>query len=111
MLYEIQHADNIATHRFWYDQNQKPTAQIAVGLTWAEQIVLYCIPLTAVFFPFLVKPIAKIGFSVFPKDVTRFFVSAVNKAMEERGDDSKVRESYSEHTFKPCMLICRVGWN
>jgi cytochrome P450 len=62
--------------------------------------------LISFFFPFLVKPLAKIGFGAFPKDVTQFFVSAVNKALEERGDESK-----SQTDFLQIMLNAHLEEN
>lgn len=37
-----------------------------------------------VFLPFLINPLGKLGFSVFPKDSVKFFVSVIDKAMSER---------------------------
>jgi len=36
------------------------------------------------FLPFLVKPLSKIGISIFPKEVTQFFVDVINKLMDQR---------------------------
>lgn len=38
------------------------------------------------FFPFLIKPLGRIGLPIFPKDVVDFFSAAVNRAMSERKD-------------------------
>jgi len=40
-------------------------------------------------FPFMVKPLGKLGFTVFPQDVTKFFTDVVNRAMEQRQNDEK----------------------
>jgi cytochrome P450 family 3 subfamily A len=41
------------------------------------------------FFPFLLKPLGKIGFTIFPADARNFFVSVIQKAMEDRKHDTK----------------------
>jgi len=39
------------------------------------------------FFPFLVKPLGRLGFTIFPQDVVQFFVDVINQAMEQRQKD------------------------
>jgi len=39
------------------------------------------------FFPFLVKPLGKLGLRIFPQDVMQFFVDVIHRAMEQRKSD------------------------
>ena len=43
------------------------------------------------------RPLSKLGFSIFPRDATDFFVNATNQALENRGNEKKASYTYMEN--------------
>jgi cytochrome P450 len=54
------------------------------------------------FFPFLMKPLGKFGFRLFPKEATEFFVQAVDQALEGRMQDTSIGKANAD--FLQLML-------
>jgi len=54
----------------------------------------------------MLKPLSKLGFTVFPKDATKFFVEVVNEALDVRKQmTGEVGYAYYQLPYKPKYCI------